>query len=144
MFYRHCASILTSTGANIIWFMNGISLDHTGNVTPVSNLEWAVRETADFDGDGKADILWRRTTGNGVILWLMDGATLVQNKQLPGIPSSDWDVSQVGDYNGDSDLDILWRNSATGGDIIWFMNGAGLGNVANTTAVSPTSGWAIR
>ena len=49
-----------------------------------------------------------------------------------------------GDFDGDGSLDIFWRNGATGGNIIWFMNGTNLSSVANTTPVSPASGWEMR
>jgi len=30
----------------------------------------------DYDGDRKADILWRHQTGGGVVLWRMDGTAV--------------------------------------------------------------------
>ena len=36
---------------------------------------WQIVGTGDFNGDGKADILWRHTTGS-VSIWLMNGASV--------------------------------------------------------------------
>ena len=41
------------------------------NVAQV-DLAWGVAGVADFDGDGKADILWRKDDGAASI-WRMDG-----------------------------------------------------------------------
>jgi hypothetical protein len=46
-------------------------------------------------GDGKADILWRHSSGQ-VAIWLMEGATV-----LPGTVTADWSVAGTGDFNND-------------------------------------------
>jgi len=35
--------------------------------------DFVVQATRDFNGDGKADILWRQTSTGTVLLWLMNG-----------------------------------------------------------------------
>jgi hypothetical protein len=37
---------------------------------------WAITGVGDFDGDAKADILWRDTSGHEVV-WLMNGSTVL-------------------------------------------------------------------
>jgi hypothetical protein len=39
-----------------------------------SGLSWTPIRAADFNGDGKADILWQNTDGS-LAIWLMDGGT---------------------------------------------------------------------
>src|SRR6059058_3870156 len=63
----------------------------------------------DFNGDGKADILWRNTATGDVALFLMNGLTLVNSALISNI-NPDWSVVGVGDFNGDGKADILWRN----------------------------------
>ena len=63
----------------------------------------------DFNGDGKADILWRHTSG-AVAIWFMNGSHIAGMGSLGNI-SADWVVERVGDFNGDSKADILWRNT---------------------------------
>jgi len=85
----------------------------------------------DFNGDGKADILWRHSSG-AVYIWLMDGASVI-GQGSPGSVGTDWTVEAVADFNGDGKADILWRHSS-GVVYIWLMNGT-----AVSTAGSPGS-----
>ncbi|MBI5606424.1 MAG: PQQ-dependent sugar dehydrogenase, partial [Deltaproteobacteria bacterium] len=79
-----------------------------------------VPATKDFDGDGKADILWRHT-GGAVAFWLMDGLTITA-VGIPAVVGNDWQINGIGDLNGDGRADILWRHTA-GAVAIWLMNG---------------------
>jgi hypothetical protein len=92
----------------------------------------------DFNGDGKADILWRHTSG-AVFLWLMDGPVASSTASL-GTVGTDWTVAAVGDFNGDGKADILWRHTS-GVVFLWLMNGT----IASSTASLGTVGtdWTI-
>jgi len=60
-----------SQGLLYIWFMNGtniVAIESPGSVSP----DWSVVGVGDFNGDGKANILWRHTSGM-VYTWLMNG-----------------------------------------------------------------------
>ena len=54
---------------------------------------------ADFDGDGKDDLLWRNAGTAEVAVWLMDGPAYVRGSIVLAEPL--WSVSHVGDFNGD-------------------------------------------
>jgi Ice-binding-like/FG-GAP-like repeat len=75
---------------------------------------------ADFNGDSKADILWRNVSGE-VEIWFMNGTSVLSKDSL-GIVANDWQIAGVGDFNGDGKADILWRN-ASGEVYILLMNG---------------------
>ena len=77
----------------------------------------------DFNGDGKADILWRHTSG-AVDIWLMNG-TEQQRQRLARQRAADWTIQGVGDFNGDGKADILWRHTS-GAIYIWLMNGTSI------------------
>jgi FG-GAP-like repeat len=92
----------------------------------------------DFNGDGKADILWRNDNDD-VALWQMKGSTLTTGSVFANV-STAWTIANTGDFNGDSKADILWRN--TDGQVaIWQMNGA----TPTTQSVigSATNNWQI-
>jgi len=98
----------------------------------------ALGESRFFDGNCKADILWRHTSGT-VAIWLVNGTTLV-GSGFPGSATADWTIVGAGDFNGDGKTDILWRHTS-GIVVIWFMNGIA---VASTASVgSADSSWTI-
>ena len=53
---------------------------------------WHVKGSGDFDGDGKADIIWQGDNGTAA-MWLMDGtnATVV-GAFGPFNPGATWDI----------------------------------------------------
>ncbi|HQY47234.1 MAG TPA: VCBS repeat-containing protein, partial [Usitatibacteraceae bacterium] len=76
---------------------------------------------ADFSGDGKADLLWRHTSGDTWV-WLMDGTAFVSGGSI-GNPGLAWSIRSVGDFDGDGKADILWRHT-DGTTYFWKMDAA--------------------
>jgi FG-GAP-like repeat len=94
----------------------------------------------DFNGDGKADILWRNDYG-GVAVWQMNGATLTSGS-LTSTPELDasWKAAGTGDFNGDGKADILWRNN-DGNVAVWTMNGASVVSSIRTSTPTLDNSW---
>jgi hypothetical protein len=93
---------------------------------------------ADFNGDGKADILWRNVSGE-VYIMLMNGTQMISAASL-GIVDNGWQIAGVGDFNGDGKADILWRN-VSGEASIWLMNGTSV--ISKTSLGIVDNGWQI-
>jgi len=66
--------------------MNGGSITSSLGLGTVPTA-WAVEQVGDFDGDGKADILWRHTSGL-LALWLMNGGSITSSLGLGAVPTS--------------------------------------------------------
>ncbi len=121
------------SGTLVIWEMDGTRIKFGGYVNdgaqavPAPGADWHIAGTADFDGDGKNDILWRTDSGM-LAIWEMDGTRIkfggyVNNgTDAVGAPGADWHVQQLGDYDGDGKNDILWRTDS-GSLAIWEMDG---------------------
>lgn len=95
----------------------------TTNFT-VGTQTWKVAGLGDFDGDGSADILWRRLADNKLVIYFMDGATRLGVATASFVPAADWQVRAVQDFNGDGKADIYMRQQLNGSAIIHHMDGA--------------------
>jgi VCBS repeat-containing protein len=91
--------------------------------------EWHVNSLADFNGDGKSDILWRNGTDGSVVQWQLDGTQIQSNTSLGSI-GLEWSAAATGDFSGDGKSDIIWRNNSTGSVVEWQLNGSQI--VSNT------------
>jgi ELWxxDGT repeat protein len=137
------------------WTMNGSVITSSnvvslGGVAVKPDASWSIAGTGDFDGDSRADILWRNT-GGSLVLWTMNGGTIMSSSAVTAggaavTPDASWSVAGVGDFNGDNRRDILWRN-ASGEVTAWFMNGATISGSADLTsggaAVRPDASWSV-
>jgi glucose/arabinose dehydrogenase len=126
-----------STTTTTTWLMNGTSISAAANIL-TTDPTWSVSHIADFNGDGKADILWRNTDGR-VTVWLMNGNTILGAVGLLG-PDANWRVSHVGDFNGDGKADLLWRNT-NGAVTLWLMNGTAITSTAGL--IGPDANWSV-
>jgi hypothetical protein len=125
-------------GNTAIWLLNGLQISQSGGLGQIPTT-WSVVGTADFNADGKGDLLWLDNTGN-VAIWLMNGLSILQAGGLGNVNT--WTVAGTADFNGDSRADILWYN---GGIVaIWLMNGlqvsqsGGLGFVSTQWSIVGT------
>ncbi len=126
-----------NTGQISAWLMNGTTVTSSADLLG-ANSGWTVTHTADFNGDGKADILYQHTDGR-VAMWLMDGTTLISGAGLLGAASG-WSVSHVADFNGDGKADVLFRHT-DGRVAMWLMNGTTLTSGAGLLEAG--SGWSV-
>jgi hypothetical protein len=132
----------TTTGDLAIWEMNGTTILNpsaagVGNVAT----NWSVVGVGDFNGDGKADILWKNNNNGNLAIYLMNGTTVTSANTFSNLGA--FSVVGIGDFNGDGMSDILLRDGS--GDIaIWEMNGttiinsdiAYVGNLSTSWSVS--------
>ena len=101
------------------------------------------RATSDFDGDGKADILWRNADSGTNTLWFMDGGQIKGGATLLQVVGRDWQIQGSGDFDRDGKADILWRNSGSGSNTLWLMDGATIKAGVSLTEVASTT-WQIQ
>ena len=101
-------------------------------------------QTADVDGDGRAELLAR--SASGIEVWAFDGSGW---QQLPnGPPLSDaagWDAAeyystiQTGDVDGDGRAEQLARSAS--GIHVWQFDGTAWQQLPNGPAWSDAAGW---
>ena len=119
-------------GLNIVWYMNGTSIDRYGYLPTVQDTDWRIEGTGDFDGNGTLEILWRYYGTGGFqgwdIVWYLDGETISTYAYPAAVVDLSWKVAAIGDFDGDGKSDLLWRYYGPGDlqglDVIWYMDGA--------------------
>ncbi len=137
------------------WTMNGGAITSSASVTSgaavvTPDSSWSIAAISDFNGDGKADVLWRNTDGT-LIEWNMNGSSIASSGVIMSGPSllkpdASWSIAGVGDFDGDSRSDLLWRKS-DGTLALWTMNGStvlsnGLVNFGGS-AVTLDASWSV-
>ncbi len=96
---------------------------------------------ADFNGDGKREILLRNTTAGKAYVWLMDGST-ISSGGSPGTIGLPYQFKGIGDFDNDGRADILWRHSTTGKVYVWLMDGTSVSSRGSPGTLSID--WEIR
>lgn len=106
-----------------VWLMDGVNvLDHGAVLQGAIGLGWKPVGAADFDADGKADVLWHNATLSQAAVWLMDGGAIKDNGL--GIPATPgWNAVAAADFDGDGKADILWHDPTNDQINVWLMDG---------------------
>jgi hypothetical protein len=94
--------------------------------TVTSSFAASPRKSAlrDFDGDGRADLLWQKD--GGYAEWLMDGAAIRNGVVLSSLAGT---LRFSGDFDGDGKTDLLMRDP-NGRHVVALMNGVSVRSTA--------------
>ncbi|HIL72551.1 MAG TPA: VCBS repeat-containing protein, partial [Verrucomicrobia bacterium] len=115
------------SGDLALWEMENNQRVEAKFFTPrrIGNQDWRVVGAADFNSDGKTDLLVRHVDG-WIGVWFMNDTQFVAGTFLnPKRISLDWKTKGVSDYNSDNQPDILFQ-SEEGKVLIWNMDGVNL------------------
>jgi uncharacterized protein YkwD len=132
-----------ATGDNAVWYLRnhqfaqnptapvqGIDFDY---FTPVRDGNWSIKGAADFNNDGKTDLIWRNQASGENVTWFLNKTQFARNNAAPQrgqdfdyfspVADRNWDLASVGYFNGDRSPDLVWRNKTSGENVVWFLNG---------------------
>ncbi len=159
------------TGDVAMHYFNGPTYSATKNIylktEPQSQIrgigrEWLLRATKDFNGDGKADILWNHVSLGVTVIWEMDGNIVTNRRQLvaknnagvlvPLNTPPNWRIVDVGTTvlrNTSQPLSAIFLQDQTTGEMAVWQNNAneviwansGLIRTSAGKPMLPTPGW---
>lgn len=111
-----------------IWTLNGVQ-PPTSEVVLSSRagVGWSVFDTNDFNGDGRADILFSQAGTEGTTnigIWTLDG-TVITGQKTVDVAKPGWGLVDHNDFNGDGKADLLFSREVDGGTEygFWLING---------------------
>ncbi len=118
-------STTTSRGSSwILATLLGKKIAAEGEVALVTGDDWSLVATDDFDGDRKADALFRNVVDGSWMVSLLDGQTVRGSATLALSDVLEDTVAGTGDFNGDGRSDLLMRRP-NGAWTIYLLNGVG-------------------
>jgi hypothetical protein len=131
------------TNSYAINYMNGLTAikPNSGPITrPAPG--WTVAQVADFDGDGKADLLFKFENSNRYVIWYMNGLTYKSTSGFVTDPAPGWHVVQAADFDGDGKADLLFNLMGTNQYAVWHLNGLTFKPTSNFIT-QPSPGWYV-
>ena len=138
-----------ATGELYAWLLQGKIASTGSYLTPSRqpDTRWQIRALADFNSDGKVDILWHHQVSGDLYVWFMNGTSVASASYLTPRSFADtrWQIRGMRDFDSDGKVDILWHHQVTGDLYVWFMNGT---SVVGGSYLTPRSfadtRWQIR
>jgi hypothetical protein len=100
------------------WGMDGGTIQQQSIISQLDPSVWQLSATADLNGDGNADMLWRANNG-AFYSWLMQGGSIIGGLDF-GVIDPAWQLAGTGDLNADGNADLIWRNGE-GAVYYWLM-----------------------
>lgn len=131
-------------GEILAWIMAGLTATEEevlpGTELPIAT--WRCEGLADFDGDFKADIVWRKKTNGLLYIWFMDGVERLESGQVLPEYATRYSLEALVDTNGDMKSDLVWRDTSTGDVFVWIMDG--LERTSDALVRRMGLGWKLR
>jgi hypothetical protein len=134
-----------------VWYMGGAQ----GNVlqswdwlSQAGYPGWQIAAIADFNGDGKPDIVGvNDATRQAIVIYLggAQGTTVLGSSWLSSAGVPGWTIVGARDFDGDGKPDLLWQNDTTRQVTVWYMGGA-QGDFLkgwNWIAMNGPAGWSV-
>ncbi len=108
----------------VAWYMDGAGkiLSEALVGRELVDRSWQIAAIADFNADGKADILLRHGEVGQHVLWEMDGAVILAESRFGrDVPDMDWQIEGARDFDGNGTVDVFWRHRGVGEGVVWSM-----------------------
>jgi hypothetical protein len=131
------------------WLLNGIN--RMGAPVAIGGGDpgpsWKPSATADFNHDGRPDIVLRDPVSQQIRIWTMNGTSHVGTitPNPPQAVDANWEVVGAADLDGDGHTNFLWYNTASGRIVYWLMDANVVRRAGNFTqpASAGNANWKV-
>ena len=76
----------------VVWYMNRTVYVSNATLATVPDPGWKVVAMADFNNDGRADLVFQNTTTNQIALWYLKDFAFIGGAILLPIPDADYKI----------------------------------------------------
>ncbi|MBF0402560.1 MAG: hypothetical protein HQL00_01240 [Nitrospirae bacterium] len=73
--------------------MSGDSVSSTEFMPTLSDVNWDIAATGDYNSDGITDIVWRHKTSGQNVIWLINGVYVTDMVTLPTLSDLNWEIA---------------------------------------------------
>ena len=129
----------STNGITVFLDYNAGSFASTTTFTTPSTYSVTDVAIADFDGDGKQDVMTANSFTNSVAVFSGNGLGGL-NTPVTFLVGTAPKAIATGDFNGDTKIDVAVVNSSSNSISILFNNSSGVGNFAFLTSATITTG----
>ena len=110
------------TGQLAVWLMKGPAVADASEIKVIlQSPGWKVTQVADFNADGRDDLILLNETTGQTVMWLMNGSQILESAVM--LTSADWRVVAAADLDGDQFADLVWEQRDTRAYSVWWMRG---------------------
>ncbi len=113
-----------NSGELYYWAMSGASIAG-GQGAAYLPMGYETLAFADFNGDGRADVLSASSVDVRISLAQGTGS-FGASATISARPPAGWSLAGAGDVNGDARADVIWHNVNSGELYYWAMSGASI------------------
>lgn len=113
----------------VYWLMQGANMIGGSAFTSLPNEylpDWDLGAVADFDDDGRSDLIWQNRKNGQIKIWYMNyGAYAATGYAAYNLNNGliNYRLAAVTDLDGDTRVDFLFQHKVDGSVIYWLMKG---------------------
>ena len=91
---RATSLLVPPLGWMVVFYLAALAVLFVSAFLPtIADVNWEVRAIGDFDGDRKADLVWRNTATGENLEWLMDGLSVQVATFLTSVGDLSWTIA---------------------------------------------------
>lgn len=129
------------SGQLAVWLMKGPAVTDASEIKVVlESPGWKVTHVADFNADGRDDLILVNESTGQTVMWLMNGTQVLESAVL--LTDAGWRVVAAADLDGDDFADLVWEQRQTQAYSVWWMQGSNGKNAG--TPESKSNGERVR